>query len=409
MVAEYHQQYFMSKLFPDSKTFLSTSVTTIMLDNFEIQKENLIKWLNLCKNLRFLHMLKCSFKKSATSWMPAVLQKSSDKLRHIVAKEMTIESLVDFGRLVLIHTKKLRILTVSQVGQEGSKGPRIKTSRALCRGKSKPLRIKNLEDELTKVLIVAMERNRFTLKSLRLYFETFQTPSLHSKILTNVGLHDINLTDFAYVVRSAETKQAILSPKALHIDHLWPIRSILKSSPSMRFLHIPFLTLNFSDIEDVVWDFPPSLSTVEAQFVTPIKISPLAPDGISQRCSFSKLSIHGKIPKGDEEWADFCKCTPWLSRLELLTGSISDSDLQCVIKHFPRLVLMKLEAVKGLSDSGVTGLDKTELIELKRLWDNRDCTLTEEPPRTRLQPLGKSLRDMQCKKTSDNRGFCKVS
>ncbi|OXA46798.1 F-box/LRR-repeat protein 17 [Folsomia candida] len=246
----YHQKYLVNKLHQDAMNNnkerkigqfspLFCRVTSLTVTNVELSKDCFLKWLTTCASgtLRTVEFHSCVVKKSKIIWKSRGGEKGSETggISTLKGKNMSLASLVEFGTIILVVSKALKVLEIG-----------VRQTHEIQR-----IRRTKLETDLSSVLLEIVTTHGRSLESVEVTLPPFSQGDGFCQLFTRLGACVWpKLENFGFtVIKNGDEKVTILNPRELGFlgyDHVTRIVERLVRGGKLKRLSVPFWGVIFN-------------------------------------------------------------------------------------------------------------------------------------------------------------------
>ncbi|ODN06059.1 hypothetical protein Ocin01_00646, partial [Orchesella cincta] len=373
---------------------LTNTLTTIIFENFDMNKQQLVQWIQSCKKLSVIEVHNCNFMKTTTSMNLDKTNKVMERIQIMKFSGMDIMKLAEALRFFLPATRKLHTLEIVQKRDAKPKSVTLTTR-------------KTAEDDIANIICPALLKNSSTLKNLFFELVSAKNFTLQSRIVETLGREIFKLN---YLVlrcyRHLDTEPCFKIDSYGSSKCMTEIlKTTLNSSEHMSLLDFPMLEIDFVHGENGSWIVPTKLKKLAAQLDMPTRESF---DTKSEFPFLEDLDLYGTILE-DAQWFHVKQTMKSLTQLVVHCTGIRDSHLQAIIHHLKSLQVLCLENTQDVTDFGITGMEKSWIERLKMYWPEKTDTSYEQFSKDKIRFVGKSLASMEDLRTFKMRGDFSIS
>ncbi|XP_035712675.1 uncharacterized protein LOC118437612 [Folsomia candida] len=392
----YHQKYLVNKLHQDAMNNnkerkigqfspLFCRVTSLTVTNVELSKDCFLKWLTTCASgtLRTVEFHSCVVKKSKIIWKSRGGEKGSETggISTLKGKNMSLASLVEFGTIILVVSKALKVLEIG-----------VRQTHEIQR-----IRRTKLETDLSSVLLEIVTTHGRSLESVEVTLPPFSQGDGFCQLFTRLGACVWpKLENFGFtVIKNGDEKVTILNPRELGFlgyDHVTRIVERLVRGGKLKRLSVPFWVCkdpHSSEKASILYTALLNLHELGAQFrlvksdnensgnFENFEVEDLdnlqksreveVNNGVKENNYVNPLlsKIFGEVPRlltklviyGTVFPARLKRCFPFLKELRIVSDMVTPTDFVRILDAFPKLESLCISEVKDFEDVTLMGVE----------------------------------------------------
>lgn len=336
---------------------VTNSLTTVVFQNIELQRQQFVQWLQTCKRLASIEIRQCNFIKTSISINMDKTNRVVGRVQVMKFADMDIVKLAEILRFFLPAARRLHTLEIIQ--RREAKSTAKSTSFTARKG---------AEEDVASILCPALRKNAATLRNLLFEISSAKNYLLQSKIID--AFHDSTFQLNSLVIRTYSPLNSQLCFKmdsygSVSKNLVSALKRSLISSRDMVLLDFPMMSIDFVTGEEGLHLLSPKLEKLGVQLEMPIHENMLNLG--AQFPHLSQLDLYGS-PVENAHWLHIRDSMPALTQLVVFSGGIRDTQLQSIIRNLKLLQVLRLESVQDVTDFGITGMEQGWIERLKMYW-----------------------------------------